>query len=126
MTSPPRAWYICENEHRHLYRDGYPKIEYIEVKNDWYTWIWKYKSELEQAVRDYTKAENDIRQIKEAAINRIREVGTESLETKQILDKMIDKKNNCDDIMSWSQDQFNKTKDKMITMISNIKMPRSY
>ena len=30
-TSPPRAWYICENNHRHMYRDGYPKIEYVEV-----------------------------------------------------------------------------------------------
>jgi hypothetical protein len=32
LTSPPRAWYICENEHRHMYRDGYPRIEYVEVK----------------------------------------------------------------------------------------------
>lgn len=31
ITSPPKAWYICENEHRHMYRDGYPKIEYVEV-----------------------------------------------------------------------------------------------
>ena len=32
LTSPPRAWYKCDNGHREMYRDGYPKIEYIEVK----------------------------------------------------------------------------------------------
>lgn len=32
MTSPPRAWYKCNNEHRHMFRDGYPKIEYVEIK----------------------------------------------------------------------------------------------
>lgn len=32
MTSPPKAWYECSQAHRHMYRDGYPKIEYVEVK----------------------------------------------------------------------------------------------
>jgi hypothetical protein len=31
MTSPPRAWYVCDQEHRHMFRDGYPKIEYVET-----------------------------------------------------------------------------------------------
>ena len=31
LTSPPRAWYVCDQEHRHMFRDGYPKIEYVEV-----------------------------------------------------------------------------------------------
>ena len=31
LTSPPKAWYECENQHRHMYYDGYPKIEYGEV-----------------------------------------------------------------------------------------------
>ena len=32
LTSPPRAWYECLNGHREMHRDGYPKIEYVEVK----------------------------------------------------------------------------------------------
>jgi len=32
MTSSPRAWYECSNGHRKMHHDGYPKIEYVEVK----------------------------------------------------------------------------------------------
>ena len=86
----------------------------------------KYKFELEQAVRDYTKAKNEIQQIKEAAINQIREVGTDGLETKQILDEMLAETTDREDTMRWAQDEFRKTKDKMIAMISRIELPRSY
>lgn len=86
----------------------------------------QYKFQLEQAVRDYTKAENEIKQIKEAAINRIREVGTDGLETKQILDEMLAETADRDDTMKWARDEFNKAKDKMIAMISRIEMPKSY
>ena len=86
----------------------------------------KYQFELEQAVRDYTKAKNEIQQIKEAAINRIREVGTDGLETKQILDDMLAKTTAREDTMRWSEDEFHKTKDKMIAMISRIELPRRY
>jgi predicted transcriptional regulator len=86
----------------------------------------KYKFELEQAVRDYTKAKNEIQQIKEAAINQIGEVGTDGLETKQILDEMLAKTTDREDTMRWAQDEFRKTKDKMIAMISRIELPRSY
>ena len=34
LTSPPKAWYECVNGHRHMFRDGYPRIEYVEVKDD--------------------------------------------------------------------------------------------
>ena len=86
----------------------------------------QYKFELEQAVRDYTKAENEIKQIKETAINRIREVGTDGLETKQILDEMLAETTDREDTMRWAQDEFRETKDKMIAMISRIELPRSY
>jgi chaperonin cofactor prefoldin len=82
--------------------------------------------ELEQAVRDYTKAQNEIKQIKENALNRIREVGTNGLETKEILDKMIEEVTDWENTIHWAQDTFRKTKDKMMTMISSIEMPRSY
>ena len=32
MTYPPKAWYECKNGHREMHHDGYPTIEYIEVK----------------------------------------------------------------------------------------------
>ena len=32
LTNPPKAWYKCVNGHRQMYRDGYPKVEYVEVK----------------------------------------------------------------------------------------------
>jgi predicted transcriptional regulator len=86
----------------------------------------QYKFELEQSVRDYTKAENEIKRIKEAAIERIREVGTDGLETKQILDEMLAETTDREDTMRWAQDEFRNAKDKMIAMISRIELPRSY
>jgi predicted transcriptional regulator len=86
----------------------------------------QYKFELEQAVRDYTKAKNEIKQIKETAINRIREVGTDGLETKEVLDEMLAHVAAREDTMRWAQDEFRNTKDKMIAMISRIELPRSY
>jgi len=86
----------------------------------------QYRFDLEQAVRDYTKAENEIKQIKETAIKRIREVGTDGLETKQILDEMLAEVTDCEDTMQFAEEEFRKTKDKMIAMISSIKLPRSY
>lgn len=86
----------------------------------------QYKFDLEQAIRDYTKAENEIKRIKEAAIERIRDVGTDGLETKQILDEMLAETADREYTMSWAQDEFRKTKDKMIAMISRIELPRSY
>ena len=86
----------------------------------------QYKFELEQAVRDYTKAKNEIQQIKEAAINRIREVGTNGLETKQILDDMLAEVTDCEITMQCAKEEFCKTKDKMIAMISRIELPRLY
>jgi hypothetical protein len=82
--------------------------------------------ELEQAARDYTKAQHDIKQIKENALNRIREVGTDGLETKEILDKMIEEVTDREDTIRWAQDMFRKTKDQMMNMISNIHLPRNY
>lgn len=86
----------------------------------------QYKFELEQAVRDYTKAENEIKQIKEAAIKRIRDVGTDGLETKQILDEMLAEVTDCEITMQFAEEEFRKTKDKMIATISRIELPRSY
>lgn len=86
----------------------------------------KYQFELEQAVRDYTKAENKIKQIKETAINRIREVGTNGLKTKQILDGMLAEVTDCEITMQCAVEKFRETKDKMIAMISRIELPRSY
>jgi hypothetical protein len=86
----------------------------------------QYKFEIEQAVRDYTKAVNEIKQIKEAAIERIREAGTDGLETKQILDEMLANVTDREDTMRWAQDEFRNAKDKMIAMISRIELPRSY
>lgn len=86
----------------------------------------KYRFELEQAGREYTKAKNEIEQVKKTAINLIREVGTDSLETKQILDEMLAKTADCEDTMRWAKEEFRKTKDKMIAMISRIELPRSY
>ena len=85
-----------------------------------------YKFDLEQSVRDYTQAANDIKQIKETAISRIKESGTSGLETKEILDEMFIVVFDREATMRWAQDEFNKTKDKMIAMISNINMPSSY
>ena len=82
--------------------------------------------ELEQAARDYTKAQHEIKQIKENALNRIREVGTDGLETKEILDKMIEEVTDCEDTIRWAQDTFRKTKDKMLDMIRNIELPRNH
>ena len=86
----------------------------------------QYRFDLEQAVRDYTKAENEIKQIKETAIKRIREVGTDGLETKQILDEMLAETADREDTMQFAEEEFRKTKDKMIAMISRIELPRSY
>jgi hypothetical protein len=86
----------------------------------------KLQMDMQQAVRDYTKAKNEIKQIKETAINRIREVGTDGLETKQILDKMLAEVTDREDTMRWAQGEFRKTKDKMVAMISMIELPRSY
>ncbi len=82
--------------------------------------------ELEQAARDYTKAQHEIKQIKENALNRIREVGTDGLETKEILDKMIEEVTDWENTIHWAQDTFRKTKDKMLDMIRNIELPRNY
>jgi hypothetical protein len=82
--------------------------------------------ELEQAAREYTKAQNKIKQIKETALDRIREVGTDGLETKEILDKMLEEVVDWENTLSWAQDTFRKTKDQMINMISNIHLPRNY
>jgi hypothetical protein len=82
--------------------------------------------ELEQAAREYTKAQNKIKQIKETALDRIREVGTDGLETKEILDKMLEEVIDWENTLSWAQDTFRKTKDQMINMISNIHLPRNY
>ena len=81
--------------------------------------------ELEQAARDYTKAQHEIKQIKENALNRIREVGTDGLETKEILDKMIEEVTDWENTIHWAQDTFRKTKDKMLDMIRNIELPRN-
>jgi chaperonin cofactor prefoldin len=86
----------------------------------------RFMFELEQAVREYTKAQNEIKQIKETALARIREVGTDGLETKEILDQMMEEVTDREDTIHWAQDMFRKTKDKMTTMISNIELPRSY
>jgi hypothetical protein len=82
--------------------------------------------ELEQAARDYTKAQHEIKQIKENALNRIREVGTDGLETKEILDKMIEEVTDWENTIHWAQDTFRKTKDKMLDMIRNIELPRNH
>jgi hypothetical protein len=82
--------------------------------------------ELEQAARDYTKAQHEIKQIKENALNRIREVGTDGLETKETLDKMIEEVTDWENTIHWAQDTFRKTKDKMLDMIRNIELPRNY
>jgi hypothetical protein len=82
--------------------------------------------ELEQAARDYTKAQHEIKLIKEAAIERIKDVGTDGLETKEVLDKMLEEVTDREDTIRWAQDTFRKTKDQMINMISNIHLPRNY
>jgi predicted transcriptional regulator len=82
--------------------------------------------ELEQTTRDYTQAENKIAQIKETAINRIKDVGTDGLETKQILDDMLAEVTDCELTMRIAKEEFDKTKNKMIAMINSIKLPRSY
>jgi|LakMenEpi03Aug12_release.lakeMendotaPanAssembly.Ray.scaffolds.fasta_scaffold24314_12 hypothetical protein len=82
--------------------------------------------ELEQAARDYTKAQNEIKKIKENALNRIREVGTDGFETKEILDKMIEEVTDWENTIHWAQDTFRKAKDKMLDMIRNIELPRNY
>jgi predicted nucleotide-binding protein (sugar kinase/HSP70/actin superfamily) len=64
--------------------------------------------ELEQAARDYTKAQNEIKKIKENALNRIREVGTDGFETKEILDKMIEEVTDWENTIHWAQDTFRK------------------
>jgi hypothetical protein len=84
----------------------------------------QYAFELEQAARDYTKAANEIKRIKEAAIERIKVVGTDGLETKEILDKMIEEVTDREDTMRFAQTVFRKTKDEMIAMISKIELPR--
>lgn len=39
LTSPPRAWYVCPNDHRHMYHDGYPRIEYeVDDENTGMRW----------------------------------------------------------------------------------------
>lgn len=86
----------------------------------------KYQFVLEQAVRDYTKAENKIKKIKENAIKQIREAGTDGLETKQILDDMLAEVTDCEITMQCAEEEFRETKDKMIAMISRIELPRSY
>jgi hypothetical protein len=84
----------------------------------------QYAFELEQAARDYMKAANEIKRIKEAAIERIKDVGTDGLETKEILDKMIEEVTDREDTMRFAQTVFRKTKDEMIAMISKIELPR--
>lgn len=86
----------------------------------------KYAFELEQAARDYTKAKNEIKLIKEAAIERIKDVGTDGLETKEILDKMLAEVADREITILFAEEEFRKTKDKMIAMIINIELPRSY
>jgi hypothetical protein len=82
--------------------------------------------ELEQAARDYREAHDQIKHIKENAINHIREVGTDGLETKEILDKMLEEVTDREDTIRWAQDTFSKTKDQMMNMISKIELPRNY
>ena len=86
----------------------------------------KYQLELEQAVDNYIKAKNEIAQIKEATIERIKEVGTGNPETQQVLNKMLKEVGECEITMQFAKAEFDAAKDKMIDMIMKIKMPRSY
>ena len=88
-------------------------LDSIAVENGFYT-----HGEL--------KSEMEIKLIKEAAIERIKDVGTDGLETKEVLDKMLAEVTDREDTMRWAQDEFRNVKDKMIAMISKIELPRSY
>ena len=33
-TNPPKARYACENGHSHMYVEGYPRVEFVEVKKN--------------------------------------------------------------------------------------------
>ena len=34
MSNPPKARYACENGHSHMYVEGYPRVEFVEVKKN--------------------------------------------------------------------------------------------
>lgn len=86
----------------------------------------KLKFEMEQAVRDYTKAENEVKSIKSQAIDKIREVGTDGLMTKQILDDMLAQVQDREDTMRWAEEEFRNAKDKLLTAVQNITLPKGY
>jgi DNA-binding transcriptional MerR regulator len=81
---------------------------------------------LDRAVRDYTKADADIQRTKNEAIDKVREVGTDGIEVKEILDKMSAVMDDCNLTKKIALEQFEETKQKLIRLVENLKMPRSY
>jgi len=86
----------------------------------------KLQMDMQQAIRDYTEAENEIKDIKQKAIDSIDDVGIEGLETNQILDEMYTEVSARKETMRLAKDEFRKIKNKMLEMIGKIQMPRSY
>lgn len=84
------------------------------------------KFEMEQAIRDYTKAESQIKEIKADAIDKIREIGTDSTMTKQILDDMLDQVQDREDTMRWAEEEFREAKEKLLKAVQNITLPKGY
>lgn len=81
---------------------------------------------LDRAVRDYTKADADIQRTKNEAIDKVREVGTDGIEVKEILDKMSAVVDDCNLTKKIALEQFEETKQKLIRLVENLQMPRSY
>ena len=81
---------------------------------------------LDEAVRDYTKADADIQRAKNEAIDKVREVGTDGIEVKEILDKMSVTMDDCNLTKKIALEQFEETKQKLIRLVENLQMPRSY
>lgn len=86
----------------------------------------KLKFIMEQAARDYTKAENEAKSIKSQAIDKIREVCTDGLMTKQILDDMLAQVQDREDAMRWAEEEFRNAKEKLLTAVQNITLPKGY
>ena len=81
---------------------------------------------LDEAVRDYTKADAAIQRAKNEAIDKVCEVGTDGIEVKEILDKMSVTMDDCNLTKKIALEQFEETKQKLIRLVENLQMPRSY
>jgi chromosome segregation ATPase len=78
--------------------------------------------ELEDNVRAYADAKRLMKKLKEDAIDAIREANVNGFDTIEILDRLKQDIDECTNDMKLYKDNFEKTKEKYIAIISNLKI----